>query len=58
MGQTEHGAEERTGADGAAEAPQGKVAGTIRVTVRRLDRLEATSIGIPSRGSAFSMVIS
>jgi hypothetical protein len=59
MEQTGHGAEEQAGAAEAAEAPQGQVTGKIRVTVRRLDRLEATSLSsIPSRGSVFSMVIS
>jgi hypothetical protein len=43
MGQAEHDTEEPAGTGAAAEAPQGPVSGKIRVTVRRLDRLEATT---------------
>jgi hypothetical protein len=57
MGQTEHGAADPAGAAGETNAPQDQVAGKIRVTVRRLDRLEATSV-IIGRNDGFGITLS
>jgi hypothetical protein len=66
MAQSGHGTEaaahtgeapEASEASEASEATASPVAGKIRVTVRRLDRLEATSV-IGGRGAGFSICVS